>query len=278
MHRYPRTPAAIRGECASALLGLLLGLLLLALPLRAAANAPTAPPLPTKPAVSAADREARATTIARALFDEGLRQVDAGHWEEARDRFERVLTLRYSAVAAYNLGLAEARLGRGVVAAATLRKLLGDSTLDPKVRESATALLVEVESHFGWLTLRVRGAWDDCSVYVDDEEWPWAAIGVSVPIDPGSYRLQVRWAEARLAEDRIEIAAAQHLEVALVVTPGVLAAARSGGHVRPDHRGRSSQPMAAEPSAPSILKSVWFWGAVGVLTVGAVSAIALDRR
>jgi hypothetical protein len=280
MHRHPRRPAATRGDCFSARLVLVLGLVLLGRPLRAAADAQVEPPSAAKAPVSQTDREARATTIAHALFDEGLRHVDAGRWDEARDRFERVLTLRYSAVAAYNLGLADVRLGRGVFAAATLRKLLGDPALDPKVRESATALLAEVESHFAWLTVRVLGACDGCSVYLDEEEWPWAATGVSVPIDPGSYRLQVRWGQSGLAEDRIEVASAAHVEADLAVRPGVLAAARSGQFANaPKSNPASSQPTAADmPGQGSILASGWFWGAIGVLTAGAVSAIALDRR
>jgi tetratricopeptide (TPR) repeat protein len=227
--------------------------------------------------------EARRTTMARALFEEGLRNVDAGQWARAQDRFERVLELRYSPVAAYNLGLAQARLGHGVVAAATLRKLLVDATLDAKVRERATALLNEVEARFGWLTLRVLGRCDGCSVYLNREEWPWAAVGVSVPVDPGHYALELRWADIVLAKDRLEMAAGARLEASLAARPGALQAAREA------HPSALEQPPAQAPtglqssaSTPpghtTLLASPWFWGAMGVLVVGAVAAIALERH
>jgi hypothetical protein len=230
--------------------------------------------------------EARRTTMARALFEEGLRNVDAGQWAQAEDRFERVLELRYSAVAAYNLGLAQAKLGHGVVAAATLRKLLADATLEPKVRERASALLAEVEGHFGWLTLRVLGKCDGCSVYLNREEWPWAAVGVSVPIDPGKYKLELRWADVLLAQDRLEVSPAARVEASLAARPGALKAAQDAQARAPQPNERSEPLSQAQlglslsgtRNRTTLLSSPWFWSAMGVLVVGAVAAIALERH
>jgi tetratricopeptide (TPR) repeat protein len=228
--------------------------------------------------------EARHTTMARALFEEGLRNVDAGQWAQAEDRFERVLELRYSAVAAYNLGLAQAKLGHGVVAAATLRKLLADATLEPKVRERASALLAEVEAHFGWLTLRVLGKCDGCSVYLNREEWPWAAVGVSVPIDPGKYKLELRWADVLLAQDRLEVSPAARVEASLAARPGALKAAQEAQAHAPQPAERTEPLSQAQlgisgtRNRTTLLSSPWFWSAMGVLVVGAVAAIALERH
>jgi hypothetical protein len=225
---------------------------------------------------SNSDADARHTTIARALFDEGLRFVDAEHWADARDRFARVLTLRYSAVAAYNLALAEARLGRGVVAAATLRKLLSDSTLDPKVHDRATALLTEVEARFGWLTLRVVGDCKGCTIYLDREEWPWAAVGVSVPIDPGSYALRLRIDDKVVDEQRLDVAPAAKVETSLMA-PGAAKLAVGGA---PD--GMAGDPTSGPVQSSTDqgahfnpLTSGWFWGAMGVIVAGAAAGIIL---
>lgn len=224
---------------------------------------------------SSADLEARNTTMARALFDEGLRYVDAEQWAAAQDRFARVLALRYSAVAAYNLGLAQARLGRGVVAAAALRRLLSDNGLDPKVRDRASTLLSDVEARFAWLTVHVVGECKGCMVYVNQDEWPWAAVGVSVPIDAGHYALRLRIDERVLAEERLELAPAARVAASLIASSADSqpATAPATSEQRPDPQAAQSQSGRFNP-----LTSGWFWGAMGVLAAGAAAAIILEQR
>jgi len=238
------------------------------------------PLLLAQPRLSSVDVEARNTTMARALFDEGLRFVDSENWLEAQDRFGRVLTLRYSAVAAYNLGLAQARLGHGVVAAASLRRLLTDPNLDQKVRERASALLNDVEAHFAWLKVRVLGDCKDCSLSLNDDEWPWAVVGVAVPVDAGSYALRLHAGGRVLSEERLEIAPAAHVEATLRAGPVAAAAPRSGA--APAASAARAQALSADAARdghePSILASGWFWGAMGVLAIGATTAIILGTR
>lgn len=234
-----------------------------------------------EPQLSAADVDARNTAMARALFDEGLRYVDTEQWQEAQDRFARVLTLRYSAVAAYNWGLAQARLGKGVVASTTLRRILSDNGLDPTVRERATALLADIESRLAWLNVRVVGDCDGCTVMLNEQEWPWAVIGVFVPVDAGHYALRLRVGNSIVSEQRLEIAPTARLEATLAPTPEALAAAResradgapSTGPTAPNAPGQSPNGERG-----SILASGWFWGAMGVLVAGAAAAIVLETR
>jgi len=259
------------------LLGLL-GALLLAP--AASAQGLLSPRLVLQTQLSAADVEARNIAMARALFDEGLRFVDTEQWQEAQDRFGRVLTLRYSPVAAYNWGLAQARLGKGVVASTTLRRILSDNGLDATVRERATHLLADVESRFAWLNVRVQGECTGCSVWLNEDEWPWAVVGAFAPLDAGRYALRLRIGNSTVAEERLEIAPTARLAVTLAPTPEALAAARSSrsgaaGSVEPG----STDPAQTTPAARgSILGSGWFWGAMGVLAVGAATAIILETR
>ena len=234
-----------------------------------------------QPQLTSADLDARNTAMARALFDEGLRYVDTEQWQEAQDRFARVLTLRYSAVAAYNWGLAQARLGKGVVASTTLRRILNDNSLDPTVRARATALLSDVESRFAWLNVRVLGDCNGCSITMNDEEWPWAAVGVFVPIDAGHYALRLRVGNSIVSEERLEIAPTARLEATLAPTPEALAAARRSRAGSAETTGPGSPTESAQQSSSgrsSILGSGWFWGAMGVLAVGAGAAIILETR
>jgi len=228
---------------------------------------------------SSAEVEARNTTMARALFDEGLKYVDSEQWEQAQDRFGRVLTLRYSAVAAYNYGLALARLGRGVVAASTLRRLLTDANLDPHVHEHASSLLRDVEARFAWLNVRVQGECKGCEVSLNEQIWPWAAIGVFVPVDAGSYALRLRLGSNVLAEQRLSIAAAERLEATLSSGHPAASAAASSEQARPGNPMVAPAPqLATERSRGSVLKSGWFWGAMGVLVIGAAGTAVLATQ
>jgi hypothetical protein len=228
-------------------------------------------------ALSEADMQARRTTMARALFEEGLHFVDAGQWADAQDRFARVLEIRYSAVAAYNLGLAQARLGHGVIASATLRKLLADSTLEPKVRDPASALLAEVEARFAWLTIRVLGPCTDCKVYVDREEWPRAVWGVSVPCDAGTHALELRYRGTVLAKDTILTTASVRSEAALAARSGQLWAIRvADAKARRDALSAgATAPSRANAAEGSLFERPLFWIAMGVLVAGGVTAAVI---
>jgi hypothetical protein len=266
-------PAASSGKLTSACAVFLASLFIASPCVRAQLAA--APPASSDRPIVRDDSEARRTTMARALFEEGLRFVDSGRWADAQDRFGRVLELRYSAVAAYNLGLAQVRLGHGVVAAATLRKLLADPTLETKVREPATQQLSEVEANFGWLTLHVPGDCDGCQVQVDREDWPSAVWGVAAPIDPGSHALELRWNASVLASLHIDVKPAGRVAATLTPQPGALEAARGvgapGAGQQPADANVSTQSGTSSASVP-LLKNPWFWGAMGVLVVGAVAA------
>jgi hypothetical protein len=227
------------------------------------------------------DADARRTTMARALFDEGVRHLDAGHWSEAQDRFARVIDLRYSPVALYNLGLAQARCGHSVVAAATLRKLLADLSLEPKVREPASALLAEVEAQFAWITLSVSKSCETCAVYVDQELWPAAALNVVVPIDAGTHTLELRRGLTLVRTERVTVAAASRTQAVLGAPLDARAAALAATKVSAPLVATGRVP-AADPHAAhggsTLLHSPWLWGAMGVLAAGIATTIIIETR
>jgi hypothetical protein len=214
--------------------------------------------------------------MARALFEEGLGFVDAGHWEEAADRFARVLEMRYSPVVAYNLGLAQARQGQRVVAAETLRKLLGDAALDPKVRDSASTLLQEVEASLAWLQLHVAGPCDSCTLRVDEKDWPSAVWGVAVPIDPGTHLIELMRGGATLRTQAVELDRGARVEQTLrahddVPSPSVVAAQARGPASAPSAALDTSAARDTGADSSSLWANPWFWTAVGVVVVGTVT-------
>lgn len=244
--------------------------------------AAAAQPVRAEPAPATASKSARGNAdpqqlaIARALFEEGLRHVDAGRWALAADRFSRVLALRYSAVAAYNLALARARLGSSVLALEALRELLTQPGLEPTVRDAALALQKEQQANVGWLTVRVRGACPGCRVELDGKEVPTAALGVAVPIDPGRHALGLLRETESVASTTLLVSAGARIEGDLHVPVAPAVAASTVVEPEPD------EPVPAAALAPtkvedkkqakgSLLSSPWFWGGVGVLAAGVVT-------
>jgi hypothetical protein len=227
--------------------------------------------------------------MARALFEEGLRHVDAAEWSLAADRFGRVLALRYSAVAAYNLALARARLGKSVLALEGLRELLAQPGLEPTVRDAALSLQKEQHATVGWLTVHVNGECAGCRVSLDLKPLPAAALGVAVPVDPGHHAVALIREGEQVATTDLTVARGSRIEANLAapeqaatrattfdepVASEPVPAADSSDVVAPAAPAAalsSSQPSPAGPRKGSLLASPWFWGGVGVLAAGAVT-------
>lgn len=261
----------------------------LALILLLTAAAPTRSSAQATPRV-AAQSDAQRVAIARALFDEGLRYVDDESWSLAADRFARVLALRYSAVAAHNLALSRARLGRSVQACEDLRELLKQPALEPTVRDAAATLLHEQEASVAWLTVRLTGSCGGCTVQLDQRPWPSVALGVPAPVDPGRHVLSLVQEGRTTASTQLEVARGQRLEIALEPE----AEGRAVGPIAPQPSAVASPPAPAEarsrpaPAASlaqspgsatndwrrdegsSLFANPWFWGASGAVVVGAI--------
>jgi hypothetical protein len=230
---------------------------------------------------SAARPDPQQVAMARALFEEGLRHVDAEEWALAADRFARVLALRYSAVAAYNLSLARARLGSSVLALESLRDLLAQPGLESTVRDAALALQKEQHAYVGWLTVRVHGDCDGCSVRLDDTALHDAALGVAVPVDPGHHSLALSRGEELLASTNLTVSRGARVEGNLEAPDAPRAALSPADVTDPaassGDAAAVSAPPAALEAAPekqsegSLLTSPWFWGGVGVLAAGVVT-------
>ncbi|HKP56024.1 MAG TPA: hypothetical protein VJV78_04880 [Polyangiales bacterium] len=218
---------------------------------------------------------------ARALFEEGLRHVDAERWTQAADCFARLLELRYSPVAAYNLALARARLGENVRALNSLRELLAQPGLEATVREAAQSLQHEAEANVGWVTVHVRGSCASCGVQLDGQPWPAATPGVPVPVDPGHHALGLVRDDDVISSTDLTVAPGARLEASLVaegerepateLLPQTTATQQVSASTSASANIVFGQPSAPQEQSSSLFASPWFWGGVGVLAAGMVT-------
>ncbi len=218
---------------------------------------------------------------ARAAFDRGIADVDAGRFANAVAAFEESYRLRPVAVVLYNLASAYTRLGRHQQAIATYERYLseGGSRLPPDRVQSVRERIAELRRDMPVVVLRIRPA--PFSLTVDGR--PQAVTGDELALDPGSHLL-VATAPSHAAQQRevqlapggrvtwdTELAAegAPTPTVTPTMTPAVVRTpARVAVTPHP------SQPDRPAPSAePAITSRWWFWTGIGVVVAGGTLAV-----
>lgn len=165
--------------------------------------------------LAAAQNEA-ATAAARALFHQGLDLADQEVWDEAADRFERALALRWAAPIAYNLADALSRVGRLVEATEHLRAILRREDASAEVRAAAEELLGALEPRLGALTVRAEGA-AGAELRLDERPLAPAMLGVPIPVDPGTHVVRALRDGETVERATVEVAEGARAELNVVV-------------------------------------------------------------
>lgn len=214
------------------------------------------------------------TVEARKLFDEGLAFVERQEWQEAADRFGRVLAIRSSAIVSYNYASALVHLDRMVEASRALRGVVADPGASPEVVEAARTLLSGVEPRIGQLTVRLRGDTTDVLVTIDDEPLPEGSIGVPVPVDPGGHVVRATRGGLPIARREVEIhEGSPLLNVTIDVVPLPAAVAHEAGSTVAQD---SPDTFASDRAATDEGGNAWVWIVGGsVLAVGTAVVVGL---
>lgn len=168
------------------------------------------------------DREQ--TAVARALFRQGVEQVDGGHWEEAADLFRRSLSLRESAVVSFNLGTALVHTGALVEASELFRRTARDAEAPARLQEAANRELSAIQPRIGRLTITVEGPLDGVQIALDERVVPAGMVGVAAPADPGDHVLVARRGGEEVARAEVSVAEGAAASVALTVPPAPIVA------------------------------------------------------
>ncbi len=160
------------------------------------------------------------TAAARTLFRQGLQEARDGEWEKAREHFERSYAIAPRATTLLNLAGAQVQTGRLVAGAESYRHFLADdeNRRTARYREQAEAALAAVQVRIAHLVIHVRGLEDDDVVTVDGEEVGHAALGVDLPLDPGTRTVVVRRSGAESAHEEVMLSEGEQREVTLVPT------------------------------------------------------------
>jgi len=211
-----------------------------------------------------------AEAAARASFTQGVEAARAERWPEAYDAFnEAYATLPRPAVL-LNLANAQAHTGRLLEAEASyarfLRETQGDRNMAAHRRAAEEAIDV-VRLGIPRLQISVTAPRQGDTLEVDGEPVSPEDAASGVPVNPGDHEVTLvrggtvaAWARAELAEGDSRV---------VELTASVTAADAQ----LPDEEPGLLDVDSSDADGSSPWASPWLWGAVGVVVVGALTAI-----
>ncbi len=211
---------------------------------------------------------------ARAAFDRGIADVDAGRFANAVVAFEESYRLRPAAVVLFNLASAYSRLGRHQQAIATFERYLteGGARLLPDRVQAVRDRIAELRRDLPVVLLRVRPA--PFTLTVDGRLQ--AVTGEELALDPGSHLL-VASAPAHASQQRevqlapggrvtwdVELVPEGAATAPVLVPPVVSSTPPARIELTPHPPPAPEGPAAT----PGITSRWWFWTGLGVVVAG----------
>jgi hypothetical protein len=208
-----------------------------------------------------ADPAAQRSAMARALFSEGLAHAEQAHFERAADLFQRAYALRPAPAIAYNLASALAHMGRFIEATELLEWVVRDVETRPAMRAAAQATIDQLSPRLARAHIVLAGPREGLVLLLDGMPLTFAAVGVEVPIDPGSHRLEAMRGDARVAVREVDVEEGGRAHIDLEVP--------MPREAEPPVPVVVAPPPRPEP-APDFTWLAWSGGALAAVIVAAV--------
>ncbi len=220
---------------------------------------------------------AQTRAAAEALFQSGREAAEKKDWITACDRFEE--SNRIEPAPGTILNIARCREELGQVATSWQRYKEAAEKLpsgDPRAR-LARSRAARLEPRLPHLTLNLAGAPPGTSVKRNGETVGLGALGIALPVDPGSHEIVVTSPGREANALTLEIAEGEKQELSLEL------GAQLPPVVPEEERASADAGLAEEAAAPSSTSRTWAYvaGGVGVvgLGFGAVMGLkALDAK
>lgn len=159
--------------------------------------------------------DANTAKEARALFDRGLQEADATHWQQAADLFQQALALRDSPVIRFNLSSALGELGKLTEALALLQALEQDPRTSRELLPRVVHDRAAIEQRLAKLTLHVETDAVDWALLLDERELAREQIDVALPVDPKLHYVSLRVGERVLDDAQVELTEGEARELVL---------------------------------------------------------------
>ena len=216
---------------------------------------------------------------ARALFNEGLKLLDAQHWAAATDRFERARRLHASSRITYNLTTALMETGRLVYASQLLRELTSAHGVERSVKDAAEQRLLSLQNRIGTLTIVADVDLAGTTVELDGRSLDKASLNVAMTVDPGEHTLLARREGATFMSRMVSVQEGQSTTVHLAMPARLSSKVDSLPRITTPLPQSNALSLKEEETQPSAPPSLWLWASIGsTAVVGAVVAAVLLSR
>lgn len=169
-------------------------------------------------AALAAEPSPSEISVARALFDQGLADERAGRWREAAGKFRSAAAIKDTPGLRFHVARCEEEQGLFVEALLEYdraRELLDAGNKAADVEKLLPAARERVKAKVALLTLRVPDGVQDASVRVDGKPVSGSVLGVPMPVNPGTHRVQAASAGRKAYSREIVLDSGEALELAL---------------------------------------------------------------
>ena len=164
---------------------------------------------------------------ARDLFNEASRLAAAGQGDEARDRYQRSLSLKRAAITMYSLGVAQRNTGRLVEAIENFRAFLGEpaTAATRPYLAAAQQAIAEIALRLAKIAIAIEPAdAPELVVTVDGERVPNVALDRARVVNPGAHDVKARAKGFTEASQHIELRDGEAGAVKLTLFAGAMAA------------------------------------------------------
>ncbi len=204
-------------------------------------------------------------------FERGVAAYQKGDYASAVQHFRQALAHRPHPVVAFNLALAEAKLGQWRQAVARLELVLHDPQTSDKIKASAARERDSFAANLGSVTVDAVDA-KGIEAWVDGE--PLTGAPPRITVDPGVHQVKVV-VDGRVVIDRpIGVKAAELVRIAITREREVSVV------MPPDKPAPRPEPLVGQEPRRNGVDPIWFYGGLGLTAVlgGVTTWSALDTR
>lgn len=227
--------------------------------------------LPTAGVALAASDEEKAG--ARALAEQALQEAyPQGQYEQAINLLRRAEALVHSPTHWLYIGMAQAKLGRLVLAQEALLKAAREPLSDasPEAFRGAVAAahheLEALKPRIARVTIQLSGVEaSEAAVTVDGSPVPSALVGVPMPVDPGERQFQATAPGMTPAVRSLVVTEGSNFDLELSLTPDANAATTTAGE---NSSLTLTDSDVSNRAANSDTKQILLWSGIGGAVLG----------
>jgi len=211
---------------------------------------------------------------ARDLFDRAVKLSDEGRWQEAEAAFAESAEISPNASSLLNLAVARYEIRRPVEGLAALDRFDRLPDVRGASRDRAQLIRIRLEAQIAGVTVTASPA--SAELFVDGKLVVGRTAERPLRLDPGQHTITLS-APGYASSTRSIDASAGTVSLPITLVPVAVAASTPQVGSAAPALATSEVPVANEEKR-SLLKSPWFWGGVGVVVAGTVTAVVLASQ